>query len=125
MSQVNLSQRGPIKGEDRSKNGGLMHLSMRLSDYFDALSGAEQVPVSLELILEPFGFFYHGDSDQSLLAGDFMACLAVEFGGDDWIDPTDIASAALELGHGPAGQFLEEAPWLMLQAAKRGHIAMV
>lgn len=101
-----------------------MRLAMKLEDYLDAFLGSEQVPVSLGLILQPFGFFYTSDPDASLLTGLFLMSLTSEYQKDDWIDPVDIASSALSLGYEPAHYFLEEAPWLMRQAIRRGHISL-
>lgn len=101
-----------------------MRLSLRLREYTDAFIGTEHAPVSMELILEPFGFFYHGDPDSSLLVGIFLQALSLEFEESEWLDPIDVAAAAVSLGYEAALGFMDEAPWLMTQAAKRGHIAL-
>ena len=96
---------------------------MKLEDYLDALKGKEKAPICLSLILKPFGFFYKSEPDPNLLTGLFLSCLTSEYNKEEWVDPIDIASMALTLGYEQAGYFLKEAPFLVGQAAKRGHIS--
>ena len=102
-----------------------MKISMRLEEYLDSLRGSNDTPVSLKLILEPFGFYYPSDPDMHLSARVFCESLTAEYEMNEWVDPVDIAPSAMDLGYEPAAPFLEEAPWLMVQATKRGHISLV
>ena len=93
---------------------------MRLKDYLHANLGKESLPVSMQELLNPFGFQYKGDRDDKLNMGLVLENLETEFNRNDWIDPIDVATSALTLGYNDADPFLDEAPWLIVQANQNG-----
>ena len=92
-------------------------MSISLRQYLDAMTGSEETPLSLNVLLAPFGLAYQADPDKGLLVGWVLEELVVEFGMHDHIDPMDVAAVALSLGYDPADRFLTDAPWLMLNEA--------
>ena len=92
-------------------------MSISLTQYLNAMRGKEESPLSLNVLLSPFGLGYQADPDEGLLIGWVLEQLAVEFKPEDFIDPMDVASTALGFGYEPADRFLSDAPWLMLSAA--------
>ena len=92
-------------------------MSIPLAQYLAAIKGKEEAPLSLDVLLSPFGLAYQADPDEGLIVGWVLEQLVVEFKEDDHIDPMDVAAIALSLGYEPADRFLSDAPWLMLCAA--------
>ena len=92
-------------------------MSTSLGQYLNAMKGMELSPLSLNLLLSPFGLSYQADPDDGLLVGWVLEQLAAEFQPEDHVDPMDIAAVALSLGYEPADRFLTDAPWLMISEA--------
>lgn len=80
---------------------------LELADYERALKGKENESVTMELLLKPFGIKANGPKDKNLLMGLILDHLHDVFPARATIDPFDVAGAAWELGHEPAGVFLE------------------
>ena len=65
-----------------------------------------------------FGMEVGIDVDQGILVGPVVEELISRFKSHEMIDCLDVAAAAWELGHEPAGLFLDEAPYLLFAAIR-------
>ena len=81
-----------------------MKPGIKLKDYCAALAGQEHEPVSLALLMLPFGITLPVIADQSLLLGLVLDALAEDFDGDEWVAPLDVAATAASLGHADAAR---------------------
>lgn len=98
---------------------------MRLGDYIKLLSPYSNAPVTLNRITLPFGVISNAIASDSLLMGHVLDDLAQRLPLDQTIDCIDVAAAAYDLGHEPAGDFLDEAPHIMARMAKDDGIRQV
>ena len=71
--------------------------------------------MSLARLLAPFDIAADSTPDESLIMGHVIEALAEEFLELETIDCMDVATAAYELGHDPAGHFLDQAPMMIVQ----------
>jgi hypothetical protein len=95
-----------------------MKLNMQLKDYFRILRAYSNIPLTLNRLTLPFGVISGSDESDTLLVGHVLDDLASRLGADEAIDCIDVVAAAYDLGHEPAGDFLDEAPYLMSRMAK-------
>jgi hypothetical protein len=91
---------------------------MRLGDYLKLLRPYSNSPVTLNRITLPFGILTNAIASDTLLMGHILEDLSQRLPLDQTIDAIDVAAAAYDLGHEPAGDFLDEAPYLMARSAK-------
>lgn len=102
-----------------------MKLTMMFSEYLKLLRPYSNTGLSLNRLTLPFGIISGSDESDNLLVGHVLDDLATRFADTDTIDPIDAAAAAYELGHEPAGDFLDEAPYILSRMAQEsgvGHI---
>lgn len=95
-----------------------MKLELQFKDYVNAMKSFANKPLSLEKVIEPFGISSSPATSDFLLIGHLLDYLSEDLHPDDAVDAIDIATAAYELGHEEAQNFLDEAPWLMIQMAR-------
>ncbi len=90
-----------------------------LSLYALQMKHQSNKPISLKSIMEPFCMgLSKGQEDPFLLVGHLLEELLDQNDPKSFIDPLDVASMAWELGHEPAGEFLERGPLLMYHLMK-------
>lgn len=102
-----------------------MKLSMKFSDYLGILKGYSNIPLTLNRLTLPFGVISGSDASDTLLVGHVLEDLATRLAGDQAVDPIDVAAAAYDLGHEPAGAFLDEAPYILGRMAKDLRVVQV
>jgi len=93
-------------------------VKMTLKDYLLTVESHLNLALSLNLMIVPFGLEVDIDVDQGILVGHVVEELISRFKFTDSIDCLDVAAAAWELGHEPAGAFLDEAPYRMFAAIR-------
>lgn len=98
-----------------------MKLSVTFKDYVEQLRARSNEALALNLLTGPFGIAANEVASEDLLIGHVLDDLADRFALEDPIDCMDVASSAFALGHEQAGDFLDEAPWLVFQATKAQH----
>lgn len=99
--------------------GGLfVKLAMPFKDYLKLLRGYSNVPLTLNRLTLPFGVISGSDASDTLLVGHVLDDMLARYEGHQMVDCIDVAAAAYELGHEPAGPFLDEAPYIMSRMAK-------
>lgn len=91
---------------------------MRLGEYLKLLRPYSNSPVTLNRITLPFGILSNGVASDTLLMGHVFDDLVSRIPLDQTIDCIDVAAAAYDLGHEPAGDFLDEAPYIMARMAR-------
>ncbi len=90
-----------------------MKISMTFKDYLDFLGSYANSPLTLNRLTLPFGIISDSLESDGLLVGHVLDELASRLGSGEAVDCIDVAAAAFELGHDPAGPFLDEAPYIM------------
>ncbi len=91
---------------------------MRLGDYLKLLSPYSNSPVTMNRITLPFGILSNSLASDTILMGHVLEDLSQRLPLDQMIDCLDVAAAAYDLGHDPAGDFLDEAPFIMARMAR-------
>lgn len=102
-----------------------MKLAMRFCDYLKILRPYSNIALTLNRLTLPFGIISGSDESDGILVGHVLDDLASRFADGDKVDAIDVVAAAYDLGHEPAGPFLDEAPYIMSRMAKElgvGHI---
>jgi hypothetical protein len=104
-----------------SCSGGYMNfaIAIPLESYLAGVKGYSNAPLSLNLLLAPFGLSHHGKADDFLCVGMVCDHLTSLFKDHEAIDPVDVGSACWELGYEPAGQFLDDASLLISELLKQ------
>ena len=97
---------------------------MQLRHYMMRLRNCSNQPVSLNLLLAPFGLVGTCEvSSKHLVVGHVVDDLMDQYREDAVIDALDVVSSAWELGYEPAGVFLEEGPLMMYRLLQEeGHL---
>lgn len=92
-------------------------LLVSLQDYVQALTGVMNTPLSLGVLLSPFGISApaYDQPSTDLVTGFFIDDLVERFAQSTEFDPLDIASEAWDMGFGPAGTYLDEGPDALFQ----------
>jgi hypothetical protein len=93
-------------------------VTMTLRDYLETVKSHMNRELSLNLMILPFGLEVDIEVDRGILVGHVVEELMSRFKPADTIDCLDVAAAAWELGHEPAGAFLDEAPYRMFAAIR-------
>ena len=96
----------------------MMKLTMMLSEYLQLLKSYSNSVLTLNRLTLPFGIISGSEESESILVGHVLDDLAARFADTDTIDPIDAVAAAYELGHEPAGVFLDEAPYILSRMAQ-------
>ncbi len=94
-----------------------MKLQMTLGEYIKLLRPYSNSPVSLNRLTLPFGIISNSLESNALLMGHVLDDLASRFPHEQTVDCIDVVATAYELGHEPAGDFLDEAPYIMSRMA--------
>ena len=94
-------------------------ICMRFENWIDALREFENAPVSLQVLMHPFGVQADSTEDEFLVVGLVIEELLEEFQKTDMIDLLDVATAVWTLGHDRAERFLDQAPELMIQILRQ------
>ena len=95
-----------------------MSLTMRFTEYLRILRPYSNSPLTLNRITLPFGIIAGSEENSSLLVGHVLDDLATRYSAEDNVDAIDVVASAYDLGHEPAGAFLDEAPYIMSRMAK-------
>jgi len=95
-----------------------LKVTITLREFLLAVGTHMNRALSLNLLILPFGLEGEIEVDQGLLVGHVIDELTSRFKPSDMIDCLDVAAAAWELGHEPAGDFLDEAPYRMFAAIR-------
>ena len=95
-----------------------MKLNMTLKEYLRSLRAYSNIPLTMNRLTLPFGVISGSEESTSLLVGHVLDDLSSRLEGSSAIDCIDVAAVAWELGHEPAGPFLDEAPYILSRAAK-------
>lgn len=98
-----------------SEDGLNMKFAIALPNYLESLKGSCHLPLSLKTVLSPFGLSHQALEDDTVCIGMVCDYLQESFGDSEYIDPIDVGVACWELGHLPAGGFLDEAAFLILR----------
>ncbi|MCB9229098.1 MAG: hypothetical protein H6618_05755 [Deltaproteobacteria bacterium] len=85
-----------------------MHFSLTISfaAYKNRLRDSVNQPLTLRLMLLPFGVGSCPDVQDGIMTGLFLDALNREYNNHDQLDPLDVAHVACSLGFGPAQSFL-------------------
>jgi hypothetical protein len=100
-----------------------MKLSMRFKEYVDLMKNQSNMSLTVNRLTIPFGVAADVSQSEDLLIGHILDAMGEEFDPDDSVDFMDVAAFAYELGHDPAGNFLEEAPYIAYRMANESGIA--
>ena len=95
-----------------------MKFSMTVGEYVKLLRPYSNSPVSLNRITLPFGILSNSLASDTLLMGHVLDDLASRLPLDQSVDCIDVVAAAYDLGHEPAGDFLDEAPYIIARMAR-------
>ena len=95
-----------------------MKVTMTLREYLLKVEPHMNRALSLNLLILPFELESEIEVDQGILVGHVIEELISRFKPNDEIDCLDVAAAAWELGHEPAGAFLDEAPYRLFEAIR-------
>jgi hypothetical protein len=95
-----------------------MKLNMTLKEYLRILKAYSNIPLTMNRLTLPFGVISGNEESDTLLVGHVLEDLMQRLEADQAIDCIDVAAAAYDLGHEPAGPFLDEAPYILSRAAK-------
>jgi hypothetical protein len=90
-----------------------MRISMPFKEYLRILKAYSNSPLTLNRLTLPFGIIGGNEESTSLLLGHVLDDLASRFDGDEAVDFIDVAATAYDLGHEPAGEFLDQAPHIL------------
>ena len=85
-----------------------MVLKIRKGRYFRLLREHSNKPLTMSIILKPFGFRSTAPECDFLLVGHFLDFLEDCSTGLSTLDPMDVAGAAWELGYDGAEAFLDD-----------------
>lgn len=97
-----------------------LRLAVSFGEYQNELAKLSNEPLKLEGFTAPFGFYFESPADKHLLFGHLLDELAQNFQSDQPIDFIDVAEAAFELGHDPAGDLLDQAKSLLQSLVGHG-----
>ena len=96
-----------------------MHnMSMTLQRYIDILNSHANQELTLKTLTCPFGISSSDTPSEFLLIGHVLDDLLEKMKPSQMIDCLDVATSAYELGYDPAGDFLDEAPWIMFKMSR-------
>lgn len=95
-----------------------MKTSMSFKEYVEFLKSYSNRPVTLNRLTLPFGIISDSIESETVLVGHVLDDLATRFAGKDQIDCIDAAATAYDLGHEPAGGFLDQAPYILSRMAQ-------
>ncbi|NRA45394.1 MAG: hypothetical protein HRU09_10615 [Oligoflexales bacterium] len=98
-----------------------MVLKIQKTRYLRLLRGHSNAPLSMSMILKPFGFNSLAKECDHLLVGHFLDFLEEVHGNLAHFDPMDIAGAAWELGYDGAESFLDDGPGMIYDDLKYAH----
>lgn len=90
-----------------------MKWNMPFSEYLNILKGHSNRPLTLNRLTLPFGVISGSQESETLLVGHVLDELASRMGSEQTVDCIDVVAAAFELGHEPAGPFLDEVPYII------------
>ena len=92
-----------------------MTLVISVQEYIEQLTGFENQPISMEIMLRPFNLLFPSLEEPTLLTGLMIDSLYLEYTADDLIDPYDIAFIASDLGYDEAYRFIQAIPASLAQ----------
>ena len=95
-----------------------MRIAMSCQEYIRLLKAYSNKPLSLNRLTLPFGVISDGAESSSLLVGHVLDELASRQETLASIDCIDVLAAAYELGHDQAGEFLDQAPYILCRMAQ-------
>lgn len=95
-----------------------MKTSMLFKDYIAMLKGYSNYPVTLNRLTLPFGIISDSIESDTVLVGHVLDDLTARFEAKDPVDCIDVAASAFDLGHEPAGSFLDQAPYVLSRMAQ-------
>ena len=95
-----------------------MKLNMPFKEYLDFLRGYSNSPLTLNRLTLPFGIISNSVPSSTLLVGHVLEDLSERIGLDQAVDCVDVVASAYDLGHEPAGDFLDEIPQLISKMAQ-------
>ncbi len=95
-----------------------MKLDMQFKDYLKFLISHSNEPMTLNKLTLPFGIRSNGGESNTLLVGHILEVLAERHEKGQLVDCIDVVATAWELGHEPAGEFLDEIPYIISEMAE-------
>ncbi len=95
-----------------------MRLEMTVNQYLQELKGTENAPMDLQTALAPFKISAPAGASHSLLMGHLFDAMREDFAGEAVIDIMDTLQIACELGHPPADEFIELAPYVIFSSLR-------
>lgn len=90
-----------------------MRTSMTLHEYCQSLHGQENASLDLATLMNPFGLAVPSSVSSTLLIGHIVDALHEVHSKDQAIDLMDVLQVSCELGHEPADELIEVAPFLI------------
>lgn len=97
-----------------------MTLVISVQEYIEQLSGFENQPLSMEIMLKPFNLAFPSLEEPTLLTGLVIDSLNLEYASGDLVDPFDIAFVASDLGYDEAARFIQAIPESLSQILRPG-----
>jgi hypothetical protein len=96
-----------------------MKQSMPFKEYLRILKGYSNLPLSLNRLTLPFGIISDNKESDFLLVGHILDELQSRLKNhSEAVDCIYVAACAYDLGHDDAEQFLDQAPYLMVNMLK-------
>ncbi len=90
-----------------------MRTSMKLHEYCKCLEGQENGSLDLATLMNPFGLVVPSSINPTLLIGHLVDALHEVHAKEQPIDVMDVLQISCELGHEPADELIEIAPFLI------------